>query len=333
MKVSQSKNDYFDVTLQMKDKTLRGICFSPDETKPMKSKYESSSPLKLTTYTIKRNKYTDEDEVHINKRTKISDPAASELDFDIKALKPDKDLSTLTTVNDIIEHNTKSEVNITGRVSFQGNAETVQANVKTLKELETVLTEETESIRLVLWETDIDQVQNGLTYNLTKALVKNFQNNKYITLNRQSTITQTQMKVQRSDERLIDNQLNTVCCPADGVEKVTTYLSCKKCNAAFPLNADKKVPQCANCGCAQLKHKCTKRTVVKALFMKDEERISLTICDDKLTTLYNIYKQNADVKAFSQFTEEDIMELLLTVEATVFYNKKFNITSIQQKKD
>lgn len=31
MKVNQSHNDYqFDVTLQMKDKALRGICFSPD---------------------------------------------------------------------------------------------------------------------------------------------------------------------------------------------------------------------------------------------------------------------------------------------------------------
>lgn len=49
-----------------------------------------------------------DDDVHINKRTKISDPVASELDFDIKPLKPDKDLPTLTIVNDIIEHNTKS---------------------------------------------------------------------------------------------------------------------------------------------------------------------------------------------------------------------------------
>ena len=92
----------------------------------------------------------------------------------------------LTTVNDIIEHNTKSsKVNVAGRVSFQGSAETIQVD-KTLQKLETILTDETGFIRLVLWEKDINRVQNGLTYNLTKALVKNSNSNKYITLNHQS---------------------------------------------------------------------------------------------------------------------------------------------------
>ena len=88
-----------------------------------------------------------------------------------------------------------------------------------LKKLETVLTDKTGSIRLVLWESDIDRVQNGQTYNLTRAIVKNFQDDKYITLNRQSAIAQTQITIPRSDEQLIDNQLNTVSCPADGVDR------------------------------------------------------------------------------------------------------------------
>ena len=73
-----------------------------------------------------------DDDVHINKRTKISDPVASELDFDIKPLKTDKDLPTLTIVNDIIEHNTKStKINISAfHISFKGSAETIQVHGK-----------------------------------------------------------------------------------------------------------------------------------------------------------------------------------------------------------
>ena len=140
MKLSQSNNDFFDVTLQTKDGTLRGISFSPDKMKLMESRYESSSPIKLTSYAIKRNRYMDEDEdeVHINKRMRITDPVASELDFDIKQIKSNDDLATLTAVNEIIKHNTKnSMVNISGRVSFEGSPETIQANGKTLKKLET----------------------------------------------------------------------------------------------------------------------------------------------------------------------------------------------------
>lgn len=44
----------------------------------------------------------------------------------------------------------------------------------------------------------------------------------------------------------------------------------------------------------------------------------------------NIYKPNA-VEDSSDFNEENITELLLSVEATVFFNKKFNITSVKQK--
>ena len=156
--------------------------------------------------------------MHINKRTKITDPLASELDFDINAVKSDEDLQTLTTINNIIEHKTKNtKVSVAGCVVFEGSPETM----------------------LVLWETDMHPVQNGQTYSLTRALVTTFRTNKYITLNRQSSITQEQITIQRTEEKLLDNQLNTVSCPVDGVEKVTTYLSCKilqKVQCSFSFN-------------------------------------------------------------------------------------------------
>ena len=44
-----------------------------------------------------------------------------------------------------------------------------------------------------------------------------------------------------------------------------------------------------------------------------------------------MYKPNAKVEDSSDFTEENVTELLLSVEATLLYNKKMNITSIKQK--
>ena len=46
-----------------------------------------------------------------------------------------------------------------------------------------------------------------------------------------------------------------------------------------------------------------------------------------------MYEPNDKVKDPTNFTEEDITELLLSVEASIFYNKKFNITAIKAKKD
>ena len=53
--------------------------------------------------------------------------------------------------------------------------------------------------------------------------------------------------------------------------------------------------------------------------------------DDKLITLHDMYKPNAKVEAANDFNEQNITELLLSVEATVFYDKKFNLTSVNQK--
>lgn len=80
-------------------------------------------------------------------------------------------MATSTTVNDIIEHNTKSsKVNIAGRVSFERSAETIQVDNQTLQKLEKIHKDETGSIRLVLWGKDINRVQNDLTYNLSERL-------------------------------------------------------------------------------------------------------------------------------------------------------------------
>ena len=92
-----------------------------------------------------------------------------------------------------------------------------------------------------------------------------------------------------------------------------------------------KFLHCANCACAQPRDKFSKRTIAKALFIKSREQVSLTIFDDKLITLHNICKPNAEVDDSNDFNKPQVIQLLLSVEATVFYNKKFNITSVKQK--
>jgi hypothetical protein len=46
MKGSANENNYFDVSVQMKEKTIRAVCFSPEKMKPMKANWEASSPVR-----------------------------------------------------------------------------------------------------------------------------------------------------------------------------------------------------------------------------------------------------------------------------------------------
>ena len=148
----------------MKDKTLRAVCFSPDKHKCFKAKSQSSSPLKISGYRVKRNIYSDTDEIHINKRTKSADPNPQDVDFNIAAQQDaTEDLVTLTSVKDIVTGTSPNKVNIAGRVTFQNNPEILHSNGKTLTKQESTLTDETGSIRLVLWENDIGKVKSGTT--------------------------------------------------------------------------------------------------------------------------------------------------------------------------
>ena len=108
----------------MEDKEYRTVCFSPEKHSKCKSNYESSSPVKISKYQIKRNRITDEDEVHMNKRTKLEDPKDNEVSFDIKSLpKVEKD-ETVHDVEGLLIWQTNSLVNTRGRITFTAPQET-----------------------------------------------------------------------------------------------------------------------------------------------------------------------------------------------------------------
>lgn len=307
---------------------MRAVCFSPEKRPTMKSRVESSSPVKISNYQIRKNKFTDEDEVHINKRTKLENPSRNEITFECETPEEEKSDTTNNSIQDIITNqNEKSKVNITGRLTKLDNPTLIQTGNKTLTKQECTITDESGSIRLVLWEDDIKKIDSGNTYKIFKAMVKTYAKQKYITLNKQTTIELSTVNVQREDTLMTDASQNIVECPAEAVEKVTTYLSCSKCNSSLPRNQQENIIKCTNCGMAKLKSRCKTRALAKVVFNKPDEagEITLTIFDDKLSLLHGIYKtQSGDDKDFTQLSEDDLTVMLLTVNAKITYNNSNN---------
>lgn len=73
------------------------------------------------------------------------------------------------TVAEIKDGDTNQQVNIVGRVTLQGNYETVYTKGKTLKKQEATFTHQSGSMRIVLWENDIDKIISGQTYEIKKS--------------------------------------------------------------------------------------------------------------------------------------------------------------------
>lgn len=116
------------------------------------------------------------------------------------------------------------------------------------------------------------------------------------------------------------------------------YLSCKKCSGTIAnLNEGSKLLRCSSCGCTQLKSTSKPKTIVKALFINNaSEKVSLTIFHEKLEQLYDIYLEESTdtiVKQLHTLSEEEMIEFLLTVEGTLFYNEQMIVTTVKCKDD
>lgn len=336
IKQSQRKNLYFDLDLQTKNKTYRTVCFSPEKHANCKSKFESSSPIKLTRFQIKRNQRNNEDEIMINKRSRIDDATDNEVDFDIQTLRPVENqyTSTIIDVASVLDGSSASVVNVTGRISFQGFQETILKNGKTLRKQEAVFTDNSASVRAVLWENDIDRMKSGSHYTISRAVVKEYEGNKYLTMNKKSEIKESTATVDLEDQVNLQGNLQFVECPAEGVESINNFLSCNRCHVKVATVAGKKVVKCSECGLGQLKDKCKQRFTAKVLFKDDKnEAVSLLLFDDKLKQLVQIYEQQNNVESVNCTTLDDDtwMEILLTVNARIYFNQKRNVVSVTAK--
>ena len=194
---------------------------------------ESSSPVKLTKFQVKRNTNNKEDEIFINKRSRLEDPSDPEIDFNFKVTTKATESQIAPGITDIVslsDGSSTSLVNLSGRISFHGFEETIQKNGNTLQKQEAVFTNNTVSIRMVPWESDIAKVTSGSHYTLSRAVVREYDGDKYVTLNRRSIIIkEAAATVDREDQVNLQRNLKSVECPAEGVDAIKRFLLCNRC--------------------------------------------------------------------------------------------------------
>ena len=221
---------------------------------------------RLPTVTYKRI-HKQQNKVQINKRTKISDPLPKEVTFNVMEVKKEK--SVKATVVDILSNAPSSKLDVQGRVTLQGPEETVNSNGKVLVKQDAIFTDETDSVQMVLWQSDIKKFESAKTYTITNVVKSSYKDVPYITLTRESIIATCQVAVQKEDKQLVQNQAKKLSCPADCIENISTFLSCKKSSGTIANLNEGNILHCSSCGCSQLKSSSKPKTIVKALFIDD----------------------------------------------------------------
>ena len=92
--------------------------FFPEKHSSLSTNYELSSPVKISKFQLKRNKRSDVDEIHINKRSKLEEPQESEVTFDIKKVQSEEKCQPgITAVSDVLQGDSNAVINVCRRIA------------------------------------------------------------------------------------------------------------------------------------------------------------------------------------------------------------------------
>ena len=331
MKLSINDNPYFDLKLQTRNDVYRAVCFSAEKHQTFKRKYESSSPLKLTKFQLKTNQRNNEQEIHINKKSKIMDPQEDEASFDYRNLvteqQPEEEAVTSVDEAKNMSIDKAKICNIYGRVTFKGTHDEIVTKGKTLRKQEAQITDETGTLRLVLWEGDIEKITSGSTYTLLKAVIKSFRDDNYVTVNRQTVVNPTDQAVQRADEDIHVQELSEITGPATGVQVVQRFLTCNRArcsnNMVIQPEDNSEMIKCTQCNLTQFKARCAVDLYATTLYAKpNNENITLLLKKHILRAMYLATHQEMDAQErFEAINDDGIIHLLLTSNITLKYNE------------
>ena len=133
------------------------------------SKAPSFSILVIKDY--ERRNYIQAETIY-NNRSKLEDPQESEVTFDIEKVESEEKCKPgITAVSDVLQGDANAVINVCGRITLHGAEETILSKGKTLRKQEAIFTDNSGTMRLVLWESDITRVISKSVYNISKIVV------------------------------------------------------------------------------------------------------------------------------------------------------------------
>ena len=310
---------FFDFQLQAQDRTVRGICFSPPKRKRFEQFSNAGSPVKIKKFRID-TKSNAEDYVMGND---VSIENCPDINFEKKEMATTMNIST--AINSCIGQ----IVTLKGKVVYLHPAKYVGS--QNLQMQEAVLVDPFSTTKFILWEEFVGTVQEGNTYLFDKVRVKKDKYSGEIFLN--TAMSGSTITIEQPFEEMltvaVDLPITTTKVELKGVDKVTNYLSCYKCEKKIE-DTELRIVTCSNCHFKQKKSACEDhwyaQVVVEEVGMK--KRLDLTLFDEAIRQAILVAGMGCSEKA-DNLSKDAIEDMLLSLPEsfTMTYNKRSKVVS------
>ena len=227
---------YFEARLSDGKKCARVVSFETSHRSAMKKAEENQEVVLLANSTAKKSSFSSETEVHMDKRSKVLESPRKISLGDIVPFKK------AVKIADIVSLSAGQNFDVTCKVVKINDVEKVKKKKEDGKELrkqELVVGDETGSCRLVLWEEDVQSLEEGKSYRLGDVGVRKFGVNKYLSYLKTSTKESVDDLEEVNDDEVgweeTEHSGRVASGEISAVISVAEYHCCKLCRSKVEI--------------------------------------------------------------------------------------------------
>lgn len=250
---------------------VRAVCYTPKKRLNLQQAYQNKSPVKIVGVKSTRKRYrTDSEEYSIQKYAKIT-PSTLEFSYN------DAFSNNLCSVQQALSKDVYETVDLKVKImKKQEQKQVIIKNEKPTYKSDCIIADETQAIKLVLWEDCIDGVHNGKSYHFQNLTVRIFDDSKFINTNEATIITEIEdiKDINMSDPDIQENLLTGDCIAI----QIKSTTSCVMCNTSIDVSTEDKTITCQNCNITTLSTTIKQKLVAQMVIKTQQEKILKFTC-------------------------------------------------------
>ncbi|XP_066936107.1 uncharacterized protein [Clytia hemisphaerica] len=313
------KSPYFNCVLQMREKSVKAVGFSPSKRSILEQVENSHTPVKLSRYD------ENKDTIVIKNNCKISLLDAKKLTFDVNpALKG----NVFVTIKDLNKLATSQLVKVKASVvSCEESFDTKSYEGGRLMKQDINICDSTSFCRLTLYGDYVDQLKVGKSYEMNNLRLKIVQNRVFLNSTKNMPFIFAEIKPL---ENLVDVSKENFCVAnitgsIRGVSEVNVKYLCSECNRDGRVEGIYFHCFAETCNLKILKNDANQRWYLKLLIVSKTQKEILFFPNDsvvKLAKTLNIElnnKEEVETALFSKRTS------LINIEYNAQNNMVTNI--------
>ena len=300
---------FFDFKVQTESEIVRGVCFSPGKKRTFDEMAANKSPVKIKKFMPDKNPHSSD--ILMNDAVVIEE--LQTLDFTYRSIIPQEmnigKLSSLTP-NQLLT--LKAKV-----IKLQKPAEINQNSDNPLTKREGLLIDPHGTIKIVLWQNEVNAVENGETYLFKNLRLKKNRVSGDIYVNPAKGCASFLAADPFPEDSLhppqeIPEELvtTTVMGEVIGVQKCSLSICCFKCSKPIELTSAKAaVVHCSHCDMKQKFSRCRKQWYINAVLNNGNTNFTVNFYNDSVRKVLEMAKPEEQETTDEQLVSDIFFEL------------------------